>query len=74
MHAHIRGALGGGSTRVPALSSEQAREGVLLADSRYVTAFIHHHSTSAGPDLSHKGREIPDVSWLWVGRGGVALQ
>lgn len=60
-------------TCVPVLSSEQACEGVLLADCRYVTAFINHHFTSAGPDLSHKGRGIPDVSWLCVVGGGVAF-
>lgn len=35
-----------------------------MADGRYVTAFIHHRLTSAGPDLSHEGREIPDGSRL----------
>lgn len=45
------------------VSREQGREGVLLTGGRCVTAFISHRFASAGPDLSHEGREVPDVSW-----------
>lgn len=63
VHAYRRGGLGGGFTCTLVLCSKQACEGVLLAGSTVVTAFINHRFTSAGPDLSHGGREVPDVSW-----------
>lgn len=54
-------------------SSARACEGVLLADRRYVTAFINHQCFSPGPDLSLKGKETPNTSQLYVVGEGAAL-